>query len=417
MTTHLELVRANYSRRADIQGELRQIDESATAETRGYTEGEQGRIDELRAELAAVDGRIEANLGDAIRSEAIADGVSSMLGALVDRDSGSVRDQRSLGERFVANEDLSAWVNSGARGTSPAMTEASSFRNAVTDITTGSTSGGAFISPQRLDRVGQDFLDRRTFLLDVLPVIPISGPVEYVQDKSPIADLVGKPAEVTEGSGKPQAGPTFEVVSEAAATIAAWVNITRQTAADAPQVAGYIEGRLRYGIRRRADNQAVAGNGTPPNLKGLLERTGILTYTADSGEKDYAAIRNAIAHGEANEAVYEILVTNPADAATFDLSNAASAGLHAVPGLNAVGARSAWGLTQIRSNAIPVGTAMLLDPMAVAVLDRQEVTAYMTDSHASNFTSNILTLLLEARLGLALFDPKGVCEVTFDTGS
>ena len=50
----------------------------------------------------------------------------------------------------------------------------------------------------------------------------------------------------------------------------------------------------------------------------------------------------------------------------------------------------------------------------VAVLDRQQVTAYMTDSHASNFTSNILTLLLEARLGLAVFDPAGVCSVTFD---
>jgi hypothetical protein len=39
----------------------------------------------------------------------------------------------------------------------------------------------------------------------------------------------------------------------------------------------------------------------------------------------------------------------------------------------------------------------------------------MTDSHASNFTSNILTLLLEARLGLALFDPApGVLKITFN---
>jgi hypothetical protein len=48
------------------------------------------------------------------------------------------------------------------------------------------------------------------------------------------------------------------------------------------------------------------------------------------------------------------------------------------------------------------------------VFDRQQVTAYMTDSHASNFTSNILTLLLEARLGLGVFDPSGVLKCTFN---
>ncbi len=38
----------------------------------------------------------------------------------------------------------------------------------------------------------------------------------------------------------------------------------------------------------------------------------------------------------------------------------------------------------------------------------------MTDSHASNFTSNILTLLLELRAGLALFDSVGVAKITFN---
>src|SRR5690606_10571726 len=94
---------------------------------------------------------------------------------------------------------------------------------------------------------------------------------------------------------------------------------------------GYLDGRLRYALRRRSDAQAISGNGTPPNLRGLANRTGILTYSAPGSEAVYASVRNAIAHGEANEAVYEIAVVNPADAATFDLSNASSAGLHAVP--------------------------------------------------------------------------------------
>ena len=130
------------------------------------------------------------------------------------------------------------------------------------------------------------------------------------------------------------------------------------------------------------------------------------------------SIRHGIRLMEDLESTPEIIVLNPADAELFDLSNAATAGLHAVNALSdeAGGsvARTAWGLRQVHSTAIAAGTALLIDPMAVTVFDRQQPTAYLTDSHASNFTSNILTLLLEARLGLAVFIPSGICKITFN---
>lgn len=413
-TTHLEIVRANYSRRSDIQGELRQIDEAATTDQRAYSEEESARITTLRSELESIDGRIQANIESEMRSQAIDSGIAGLLGALVDRESGQVHDTRSMGNRFAHDEAVRAWVDGGARGNSPGVTFDLPL-NAVTDTTSGATSGGAFIVPDRLDRVGQDFLDRRVFLSDLLPVIPVSGSVEYVQDKSPLADMADKAVEVAEANPKPQAGITMEVVSEAPATIAAWVNITRQVAADAPQLVGYLDGRLRYSLKRRVDGQIINGNGTSPNISGLLDRTGINAYTAPAGsEATYASIRKAITLMEQDDAVPEIVVLNPADAELFDLSNATSAGLHAVPNLTGPSATTAWGLTQVRSNAVASGTAVLIDPMAVALLDRQQATAYMTDSHASLFISNILTMLLECRLGLAVFDPAGVCSVTFD---
>ncbi|HYF71367.1 MAG TPA: phage major capsid protein [Nocardioides sp.] len=413
-TSHLELVRANFSRRSDIQGELRQIDEAATTDNRGYTEEETGRIGELRSELEQIDARITANLDIAERSVQVENGISQLLGAMVDRQNGEVLDTRSIGQRF-ASDEYRAWAEAGARGVSPAVDVNLDFR-AVTDITTGATSGGALINNQRLTRVGNDFLDRKTFLIDLLPSIQVStGSVEVVQDQSPLADLANKAVEVAEGSAKPQAGPTLAVITEPIQTIAAWVNITRQVAADAPQVQGYIDGRLRYSVKRRADAQVINGNGTSPNISGLLDRSGINTYTPAAGPEDtYVSIRKAITTMEQDEAVPEIVVLNPADAELFDLSNHADDGLHAVPNVAGPGARTAWGLTQVRSTAVASGTAVLIDPMAVAVLDRQQVTAYMTDSHASNFVSNILTLLLEARLGLAVFEPAGVCAVTFD---
>lgn len=408
----LKVIKANYEARQSTLDELRKIDDEA--KDRAYTPEETEAVTELRGKLEAIDSRIAENVKTELRSAEITDAMGSLVGVLA-RENGEVVDTRSLGERFTDDEEFRSWMSAGARGASPALTADLEFR-AVTDVTTGATSGGALINNQRLTRVGNDFLNRRTFLIDLLPTIPIStGSVEYVQDQSPLADLANKATEVTEGSAKPQAGPTLAVVTESAATIAAWANITRQAAADAPQVRGYLDTKLRYSVKRRADSQAINGNGTTPNLRGLLNRSGIVSYAPAGAEARYISIRHAIRMMEDLESVPEIVVLNPADAELFDLSNATTAGLHATPDLNSNTAnRSVWGLTQVRSTAVASGTALLIDPMAVAVFDRQQVTAYMTDSHASNFTSNILTLLLEARLGLGLFDPAGVAKITFN---
>lgn len=410
----LTIIKNNWETRASKLAELRSIDEAAAG--RAYNEDETAQAAEIRSAVDAIDARIQESLKAEIRSAEIGDAMGSMLN-LMQREQGEVIDTRSVGQRFADSDEVRSWVAGGARGTSPQTEVPMEFR-AVTDTTTGQTSGGAFVNNQRLARVGMDFLNRRTYLLDLLPTIPIStGTVEYVQDQSPLADMANKAVEVTEGSAKPQAGITTAVISETAATIAAWVNITRQAAADSPQLMGYLDGRLRYSLKRRADGQAINGNGTPPNLRGLLNRSGILTYAPGGAEARYVSIRHGIRVMEDNESVPEIIVLNPADAELFDLSNAAAAGLHAVStdgGLAGPSPRTAWGLQQVRSTAIAAGTAMLIDPMAVAVFDRQQVQAFMTDSHASNFTSNILTLLLETRLGLGLFDPKGVLSITFN---
>lgn len=412
----LEIVRANFTARKEKVDELRSIDEAAVG--RAYTDDETSRVEELRTSLTEIDNRLTAQLEQEVRAQEIDNGVDHLLGAMLDRERGEIHDTRSLGERYVDLEGVRSWMENGARGTSPVLNVDMDLR-AVTNVTLGATSGGALTRPDRLDRIGRDFLDRRVFLTELLPHIPVGqGSVEYVQDQTPLADLADKPVETAEAGAKPQAGPTFAVITEPIPTVPVWANITRQTAADVPQVMGYLDTRLRYALRRRVDKQGIGGDGVSPNILGLLNRTGIVAYAPGAAEARYVSIRHGIRVLEDVESVPEIIVLNPADAELFDLSNSTTAGIHANPdaqgGLQTAGARTAWGLQQVRSTAVAAGTALLIDPMAVAVLDRQQVSAYMTDSHASNFTSNILTLLLETRVGLALFDPKGICKITFN---
>lgn len=410
----IDIIKSNLDDRKAIQAELRGIDEACASEKRGYNDDESTKIAEFRGQLDAIDQRVQSNLEMETRSVEIDNGMSKFLGAIADREAGSVVDNRSFGERVADTAEYRSWIEGhNGKHLNPVTIDGMDFR-AVTDVTTATTSGGAFINPERMSRVGQDFLDRKTWLLDLLPRIPISGPVEYVQDQSPLADVANKAIEVSEAGAKPQAGPTLAVISESPSVIATWFNITRQAAADAPQLAAYLDGRGRYSLKRRADGQVINGDGNSPNVSGLLDRSGILTEAPGSPEARAVTIRKAITTMEEADSVPEIIVLNPGDHELFDLLNLSSAGINAVPNLQSAPSRTAWGLRVVKSNAIASGTAMLIDPMSVAVLDRQQPTAYTTDSHGTNFTSNILTLLLELRLGLAVFDPDGICKVTFN---
>ena len=92
---------------------------TATTETRDYTDEESGRIEELRSELEAIDGRIAANLEVEVRSQQLEASASDVLGMLIDREHGDVVDTRSIGEQFISDEELRSWIENGARGTSP----------------------------------------------------------------------------------------------------------------------------------------------------------------------------------------------------------------------------------------------------------------------------------------------------------
>lgn len=408
-TNVIDLAKRAWSTRSDLVGQIREIDEAAAG--RAYTEDETAKVEALRADLADVDKRVSSHLEIAARGADIADATATMLGSL-NREA-PADDHRSIGRRFVEADGWEDYREHGFRGNFGIELDGMDFRT-VTDVTNSATSGGVFQNPTRAPRIGQDFLDRRTFLIDLLPHGTTGdNSVEIIRDVSPLADVANKAVEVAEAGAKPQAGPTFELVTDPVRTIAVWANITRQAAADNNQVMSYLDNRLRYSVRRRADGQAINGNGSAPNLSGLLNRSGILSYAPGSAEDRAVSIRHGIRLMEDAESVPEIIVMNPADAELFDLTNYDADGLHAVPNVAGPGARTAWGLTQVRSTAIAAGTAMLLDPTVTMVWDRQAPTAYMTDSHASNFVSNILTLLLEARLALSLFDTSGVLEITF----
>lgn len=340
------------------------------------------------------------------------DGGASGSGGGADAPPAQVR----AGRAFVESESFTAFRSRGATGTAQIVLDGG--LRALIDNT--GTSGGAFQNPSRPTDLPQVTPDRVMRIADLIDRRTTdSNTVEYVQDTSTVGvGGAGSALETAEGALKPESTYTFTVVSEPVRTIAHWVNLTRQSVDDNSMLQGYVEGRLAYGLETRIDSQIINGTGVSPNLKGILNVTGIGTYTAAVSEAAILSVRKAITVGQLSEFAPDTLVVNPQDWERIELSTD-SAGLFRVsPNVANLLAPRIWGLAVVPTTAIAALTFLVgAFRMGATLWERQGTTVLMTDSHASNFTSNILTLLAERRAALAVWRPKAFVKGTFSTGT
>lgn len=266
--------------------------------------------------------------------------------------------------------------------------------------------------------------DQPLTILDLIDRQPMSGTsIEWVQESTP----PNAAAEVAEGAVKPEASFVLTLQTDTAATVAHWVNITRQALDDDSMLRGYVEGRLTYGLMKRLNGQIINGNGTAPNMRGILNVAGIGTYVAAAGEAAVISIRRAKTVAQLSEYEPDSVVINPVDWERVELSVTTDGAFRVSPSVQAGAPARVWGLAVSTTTAIvgtvggatPVGGRFIVGAFrtGATLWERNGVDIFITDSHASNFTSNILTLLAELRAALTVWRPKAFVAGTFATGT
>lgn len=277
------------------------------------------------------------------------------------------------------------------------------------------TTGGYPSQPTRVPGVQQPNRDTPLTVLDLIDRQSINtNTVEWVQEVTAPAGAV----EVAEGSAKPESTFSLELKSDTAATIAHWVNITRQALEDEGQLRGYVQGRLTFGLFKRLNAQVLNGNGTSPNLRGILQTSGIGTYVSAAGESKLVAIRKAKTVAALSEYAPDGVVLNPTDWESVELDTDDNGQFRAVASVAAGATPRVWGLAVVETTNIAAGTFLVGGfREGVTLWERTGVNVYITDSHASNFTSNILTMLVEMRAALSVWRPKAMVKGTFTPGA
>lgn len=200
-------------------------------------------------------------------------------------------------------------------------------------------------------------------------------------------------------------------------TVAHWIKISRQLAADAPALAAYVNTRMRYGVNAKVDIQLAVGDGTAPNISGILDAGNFTAHgytnaalTAISATfKKLILIRKMMADLYSAGFPADAIILNPADWATIEIELFTTAAGQMLYNINANGQASLFGLPVVQA------IGMTADNVAVGrfseaymVYNREGVTVDMSESDSDNFTKNLITLRAERRLALATEKPAAV---------
>lgn len=247
---------------------------------------------------------------------------------------------------------------------------------------------------------------RALTLLNVLPSLPVTvAAFEYMQ----LNGYTNNAAfQTEEGLLKAETGLPTQVVQAQVATLAHWVKASVQVLADAPALTQQVDNLLRYGLLAKLEAEIVSGAGGTGKIKGLLEHA--TEFTPAGAGTPAEAIGQAVVNLNANGWAAGVIVLNPAD--WFGIASARdTSGQYVLGSPRDPSPPSMWGVPVVTTPSLASGSALVLDPGQVAVLDRMQPVMLASREDGTNFTSNMVTILAEMRAGLAVFAPGAVLVV------
>lgn len=319
---------------------------------------------------------------------------------------------KTLGDFYVKSlqeKGLSVLATKGGMFTTPEY-------KANTDT---HASGGSGYAPflTDTDRNGVWPYERPLVIADLFA----SGTMSGTTIKYPVyGSLEGNATTVAEGGQKPQIHmpePTW--TSDTLHEIAAWWKITDDMAEDLPFVVSEINQHAQYNLKLQEEIQLLSGNGTDPNLNGILNREIQTKAQAADSDPDriFAATTDiATATGFSADAV----VINPADYQAIRLSKDANgqyfgggffAGQYGNGGI--MQNPPLWGLRTVVTEAMTKGTVLVGAFKAGATIYRKGgLTVESTNSHENDFTNDKITFRVKERLALQVKYPKAFVKVT-----
>jgi len=350
--------------------------------------------DETKAkvdELLVKQGELQANL----------QGAEQKLARIEANGAGGDVQHQTYGQQFVSSEEWKAFIGK----TTPRGRVDMTFQAAITTVTTDTDgAAGDLVTSTRLPGIIAP-PDRRMTVRDLITPGRMDGStLEYVKETG----FTNNAAPTAETVKKPESTMKFDLVSTTAKVIAHYVKASRQILSDASQLASYIDGRLRYGLAFKEEGQLLNGDGTGQNLLGIIPQASAFAAPIDPAgtETNIDNIRLAMLQAQLAEYPPSGIVMHPSDWARIELLKDTT-GRYIIGNPQGVIGPTLWGLPVVATQAITVDKFLVgAFKLGAQVFDRWQARVEVATENEDDFVRNLVTILAEERLALAVYRPE-----------
>ena len=192
-------------------------------------------------------------------------------------------------------------------------------------------------------------------------------------------------------------------------TIAGWLRVTRKAMNNIPGFVSFLQARLPEKFQRALDNQILYGDGTTPNLKGILTAGNFVASTAVASQK---LIEKLIDDVATLEDTYERdatgILLRPIDYYGFFKNKASGSGEYDLPeGVTFVnGQLYLFGIPVYASTAITAPDYVVGDfDMGAQLLTQEGMRIEFFEQDGTNVRENKVTVRIEGNYALPVYGP------------
>lgn len=233
--------------------------------------------------------------------------------------------------------------------------------------------------------------------------------VKYMEEttKTPAA------VETAEAGTYPEAAFALTERSSPVQKIAVFIPVTDEQFEDEPRARDYINNRLTRAVQERFDLQLLVGNGTPPNLKGILNVSGINTYAKLAGEPIFDAVYKGITLNRfTGFAEPDAIVLHPNDWQDIRLTRTAD-GVYIIGNPSEPGVERLFGFRVVVTPALTENTGVIGAWRAFSeIAFRSGLQVQVSNSHSDYFIKGQLAVRADFRAAFVAYRPKAFTTIT-----
>ena len=309
---------------------------------------------------------------------------------------------KGVGQLLVESKEYQDFLRSHSRGS-----ESQSITLDVGLKTLMLTTTGWPVESVR-SSVVVPFATRQPEVTDVIPTVQTTQNAFVYMENTGWTNAA---IETAEGAAKPEATLALTEKTSPVRKIPVWIPVTDEQLEDVPGIQEWIEQQLAFMVRQRLDSQIVNGNGTTPNLLGIMNTVGVQTQakaTDPTPDAIFKAMTKVRVVGRARPSA---VLIHPNDWAEVQLLRTTDGIYIAGSPWDAAPARI-WGLPVVVSDAVVEGTAIVGDFQNYTLLAERKSLTIKVGYSGDQFLANIRSIVAEIRVAFVVTRPAAICLVT-----